>query len=145
MPGINLGRQRMQCHHTTLFPSYSLEFLIPSFKSCPSLAIHALVSPCCAKLNGIFACPLSSCCLVARTIGLVDMCDFWHERVVGIRVCKHGADGEEHCGLGVSILVEKNQGKRRDRAIPFEMVRAGLHWSLKMSRQMLPLELMLGW
>lgn len=31
------------------------------------------------------------------------------------------------------------------RGIPFEIVRAGLHWSLKMSRQMLPLELMLGW
>jgi hypothetical protein len=26
-----------------------------------------------------------------------------------------------------------------------EMVRAGLHWSRRMSRQMLPLELMLGW
>lgn len=28
---------------------------------------------------------------------------------------------------------------------PFEMVKAGLHWSLKISRQMLPFELMLGW
>lgn len=36
---------------------------------------------------------------------------------------------------------------RRDArgSIPFEIVKAGLHWSLKMSRQMLPLELMLGW
>jgi hypothetical protein len=29
-------------------------------------------------------------------------------------------------------------------SIPFEMVKAGLHWSLRMSRQMLPLLLMLG-
>jgi hypothetical protein len=28
---------------------------------------------------------------------------------------------------------------------PFEIVKAGLHWSLKMSRQILPLELMFGW
>lgn len=28
---------------------------------------------------------------------------------------------------------------------PFEMVNAGLHWSRRMSRQMLPFELMLGW
>ena len=27
----------------------------------------------------------------------------------------------------------------------FEMVSAGLHWSFKMSRQILPLALMLGW
>lgn len=29
--------------------------------------------------------------------------------------------------------------------IPFEMVSAGLHWSLRMSRQIEPLLLMLGW
>ena len=29
--------------------------------------------------------------------------------------------------------------------IPFEMVSAGDHWSLKISRQILPFELMLGW
>jgi hypothetical protein len=29
--------------------------------------------------------------------------------------------------------------------IPFEMVSAGLHWSRRMSRQMLPFALMLGW
>lgn len=29
--------------------------------------------------------------------------------------------------------------------LPFDIVRAGLHWSLKISKQMLPLELMLGW
>lgn len=34
--------------------------------------------------------------------------------------------------------MEKNHG-------PFEMVRAGLHWSLKMSRQIEPLALMFGW
>ena len=29
--------------------------------------------------------------------------------------------------------------------VPFEMVRAGLHWSLSMSKQILPLLLMFGW
>ena len=29
--------------------------------------------------------------------------------------------------------------------IPFDMVRAGLHWLLKISKQILPLLLMLGW
>ena len=28
---------------------------------------------------------------------------------------------------------------------PLEIVRAGLHWSLKMSKHMLPFELILGW
>lgn len=28
---------------------------------------------------------------------------------------------------------------------PFDTVNAGLHWSLRMSRQMEPFELMLGW
>ena len=35
------------------------------------------------------------------------------------------------------------EGVRRAPA-PFEIVRAGLHWSLNMSRQMLPFELMFG-
>jgi hypothetical protein len=34
-------------------------------------------------------------------------------------------------------------GLRRVSA-PFEMVKAGLHWSRRMSRQILPLELMFG-
>ena len=34
--------------------------------------------------------------------------------------------------------------KARD-GVPFEMVKAGLHWSRRMSRHMLPLELMFGW
>jgi hypothetical protein len=29
--------------------------------------------------------------------------------------------------------------------IPFDIVRAGLHWSRRMSKQILPLELILGW
>jgi hypothetical protein len=29
--------------------------------------------------------------------------------------------------------------------IPFEIVNAGLHWSRRISKQMLPFELMFGW
>ncbi len=29
--------------------------------------------------------------------------------------------------------------------VPFEIVSAGDHWDLRMSRQILPFELMLGW
>ncbi len=29
--------------------------------------------------------------------------------------------------------------------LPLEMVKAGLHWSRKMSRHMLPFELIFGW
>jgi hypothetical protein len=35
--------------------------------------------------------------------------------------------------------------RREEMEVPLEMVRAGLHWSRRMSKQMLPLELMLGW
>ncbi len=38
-----------------------------------------------------------------------------------------------------------DQIHERQERIPLEMVKAGLHWSRRMSKQMLPLELMLGW
>lgn len=46
-----------------------------------------------------------------------------------------------------TVYVSRLAIRKREcgRGIPFDIVRAGLHWSLKMSRQMLPLELMLGW
>lgn len=37
-----------------------------------------------------------------------------------------------------------NNSSQEMRMIPFDMVSAGLHWSLKMSKHMLPLEFMLG-
>lgn len=42
-------------------------------------------------------------------------------------------------------MLAGNFNRKREINAPFEIVRAGLHWSLRMSRQMLPLELMLGW
>lgn len=44
------------------------------------------------------------------------------------------------------LVRESNLGENEMMgSIPFEMVNAGLHWSRRMSRQMLPLELILGW
>jgi hypothetical protein len=42
---------------------------------------------------------------------------------------------------GVSMI----KCRLRRISAPLEIVRAGLHWSLRMSRQILPLELMFGW
>jgi hypothetical protein len=52
---------------------------------------------CTRRLNGILPSPLPSRGFIARSVRLVDMCDFGHERIVGIRVCQHGADAQEHC------------------------------------------------
>ena len=35
--------------------------------------------------------------------------------------------------------------KRKKKLLPLEIVRAGLHWDLRISRQILPLLLMFGW
>ena len=58
-----------------------------------------------STLDGVLPGPLPGGGLVAGAVGLVDMCDLGNEGVVGVGVCEHGADGEEHCmcvsGLGV--------------------------------------------
>lgn len=46
-----------------------------------------------AALDSVLPSPLSCGGLVARAVGLVDVCDFRHQRVVWVRVCEHGADG----------------------------------------------------
>jgi hypothetical protein len=51
-------------------------------------------------LDGIFTSPLPGCGFVSRTVGLVNMCDFRYEWVVGVGVGEHGADGEENCQTG---------------------------------------------
>jgi hypothetical protein len=42
------------------------------------------------------------------------------------------------------VVSVRHECSRQDN-IPLEIVRAGLHWSLRISKQMLPLELILGW
>lgn len=92
--------------------------------------------------DGVLPSPLSRCCLVPRAVGFVDVGDLWYQRVVRVRVCEHGADGEEDCGAPCQYRA----GERlvAGCSVPFEMVSAGLHWSRRMSRQMLPLLLMFG-
>jgi len=46
-------------------------------------------------LDGVFTCPLSSGSLVSGTVGLVDVCDFGDQWVVGIGVGEHGANGQQ--------------------------------------------------
>lgn len=50
-----------------------------------------------ASLDRVFPGPLAGGRLVPRAVGLVDVCNFGHERVVGVGVCEHRADGEEDC------------------------------------------------
>ena len=50
-----------------------------------------------STLDGVLPGPLPGGGLVASAVGLVDMCDLGDEGVVGVGVCEHGADGEEHC------------------------------------------------
>jgi len=45
-------------------------------------------------LDGVLACPLPSRRFVAGTVGFVDVSDLGNQRVVGVGVCEHGADGE---------------------------------------------------
>ena len=49
------------------------------------------------SLDSVLPRPLPSGCLVPSAVGLVDVCNLGHERVVRIGVCKHGADRQEDC------------------------------------------------
>lgn len=98
-----------------------------------------------SKSNSVLARPFAGCRLVPRSVRLVDVRDLRHQRVVRVGVCEHRADREQHCNRKVSHVLPaeiRNGGKKHP---PLEIVRAGLHWSRRMSRQMLPFELMLGW
>lgn len=46
--------------------------------------------------NGIFPCPLASGGFISRAISLVDVGNLRHQRIIGVRVGQHGADGEKH-------------------------------------------------
>lgn len=92
-------------------------------------------------LDCIFTCPFSRCSLISGSVGLVDVGDFGYQWVVGVGVSKHRADGEENCGMLCQQWSMKYANKRN---IPFEMVKAGDHWSRRISKQIEPFELMLG-
>jgi hypothetical protein len=51
------------------------------------------------------------------------------------------AQKKKECELQIDALVTEKKNKK----LPLEIVSAGDHWSLKMSRQIDPLALMLGW
>ena len=46
-------------------------------------------------LNRILPSPLPGGGFVSGSVGLVDMCNFWYQWVVGVWIRQHGADGEE--------------------------------------------------
>ena len=62
-------------------------------------------------LDGVLASPLSGCRLVSCSVGLVDVGDFGYEWIVRVRICEHGANGEEDC-VFVSEAVEKFKRER---------------------------------
>jgi len=43
-------------------------------------------------LDGVFPCPFPGGGLVPCSVGFVDMCDFGHERIIGIGISEHGTD-----------------------------------------------------
>lgn len=102
-----------------------------------------------AHLDGVLPGPLAGRGLVAGAVGFVHVCDLRHQWVVRVRVCEHGANGEEDCNTLRQRLFTWCRSPQplpdSDFYVPFEIVSAGLHWSLRISRQMLPLLLMLGW
>lgn len=118
----------------------------------PKTPLFHLSSSHCRGLDGVLSSPLPRGGFVSGAIGLVDVGDLRHQRVVWVRVCEHGADGEEDCSFTVSACISMSIKVpslsfllSADIDLPFEIVRAGLHWSLRMSKQMLPLLLMFGW
>jgi hypothetical protein len=61
------------------------------------------------RSNGVLASPFTGRRLVPWAVSLVDMCDFGHERVVGVGVCEHGANGKQHlrdCQGGTPLITQ---------------------------------------
>jgi hypothetical protein len=46
--------------------------------------------------NSVLASPFTSCGLVSWTVGLIDVCDLGHQRVIRVGVCEHRADRKEY-------------------------------------------------
>lgn len=55
-------------------------------------------------LNSVLASPFASRRLVPGAVCLVDMRDLGHQRVVGVGVCEHGADREQHWRWSVKLV-----------------------------------------
>lgn len=48
------------------------------------------------RSNGVLARPLTSGGFVPGTVGLVDVGDLGHQRIIRVGVCEHRADGQQH-------------------------------------------------
>lgn len=108
-------------------------------KNCAGRGRHPIVSLLLA-LDSVFPSPFPRRRFVPRAVGLVHVRDLRNQRIVWVRVGEHGADGEEDYAR-VSHLARL---QICIKLVPLEIVRAGLHWSRRMSKQMLPFELMFG-
>lgn len=50
--------------------------------------------------DGVFPGPLARSRLVASSVGLVDMCNLRHKRVIRVGIGEHGADGKKDLCFG---------------------------------------------
>jgi hypothetical protein len=76
------------------------------FSSTPTWHVVKLMKKLYGYLDGVLAGPFSCRVFVTRAVWLVDVCDFRDERIIRIRVCEHGANGEQDC---VRLLVDNIQ------------------------------------
>ena len=96
--------------------------------------------------HSILAGPLLGCCLVLGLVSLEDVGNLWHLQPL----CASASAASHDFRAGMLLLTSGSSGlgsvnsEQMDRST-LEMVSAGLHWSLRISRQMEPLLLMLGW
>jgi hypothetical protein len=96
------------------------------------------------SLHGILSCPFPGSVVVPIDVCLVDVCNLRNQGVIWVGVGQQGADGQEH----LQRLSVSSSKPAKGAALPartLEMVNAGLHWSFKMSRHMLPWLFTLGW
>jgi len=73
------------------------------------------------RLDGVLPRPLACGSLIAGAVGLVDVRDFGNERVVGVRVSQHGADGEKNFRDGQSRAPLIPQDVQTDAAIAVDV------------------------
>lgn len=67
--------------------------------------------------NSVLPRPLASCGLVPGAVGLVDVRDFGHQRIVRVGVCEHRANGEQHFRDGQSRAPLVSQDVQTDAAV----------------------------
>jgi len=66
----------------------------------------------CELTHGIFLCPGASCFLVAGSLSLIEVCNFWYKWVIRVRVGKEGADRQENfrdCQSRAPLLLQNVQ------------------------------------